>query len=233
MKVKYLIPFTLLFLFLSNISFGQKKEVINTISSQLEQALVDQRLNDMLILVENLYQQDTTLPNEGAFFLGYVLHAYGKPIESKKALLRYIDLTKETGKYYTNTVKIVHQIDKKLNKEEATCDICKTLGPHKELDTCSVCLGHGKEVTTCHRCQGTGHEVCPSCAGTGYERISNGMQVNFQPCKICHRDGFITCVNCYGTKKETSFCENCSGEGLAPKPRVCNHKTETKTYFYR
>lgn len=226
----------ILFLFLIGLSSAsaQKKSLMtNEIIPNLETAFLEQDASDILIWVNKLYIQDTILPDDGAFFLACALHMHNKPVESKKAFLRYIDLTKENGKYYKSTVKFVHDIDKKLGISEEDCDICKVLGPLKELDTCSVCLGHGKEEGQCTRCQGIGSEVCPTCSGTGFERIPSGLQVNYLPCRTCHRLGTIKCQNCNGTKTQIQFCENCSGDGMAPKLRTCKHKTEPKTYFYK
>lgn len=183
--------------------------------------------NDSLLLknVNMLYASDTILPDESAYYLGYTLLRFSEFKSSKRALLRYVDLTKESGVYLDSTINILNRIDTLLGQyAHDNCGICRILGPLEEVDTCNVCAGGGILVKDCHRCQGVGREVCPVCRGSGFQTQQTQFFVNYVTCRTCNGVGQVECSSCQGTKTEKSACESCSGIGLKNKARVCTHR---------
>lgn len=233
MKAKITLLLLLVIILKVPIQAQRSALIKNQIIPEIENALEQDNTSNLIKWVSKLYLQDTILPDESAYFLGTALFKSNKPNESKIAYLRYIDLTKEKGKYFLSTVDFVNKIDKELKQEDQQCDICKVLGPLTDIDTCNICKGYGKLKDDCSRCNGIGRESCPTCFGTGFERIPSGFQINFLPCTTCNRNGYIDCISCEGTKKEVQFCENCNGNGVSPKPRQCTHQKNPKIYFYR
>jgi hypothetical protein len=204
---------------------AQKAELLSNKMQKTDFYYQGQNLDSLLIEVHQIYQQDTILPDDAAFFLGYALYKNEYWEKSKEALLRYVSLTKELGKYFDSTEYFVNIIDTKLNLyDTAYCDICVTLGPLPEKITCNLCLGEGSSLSTCTLCRGNGNEVCPRCLGVGFERHVDSFQNNYIPCMLCNQTGVITCRQCNGTKTEKTMCKTCGGLGQMPKPRICTHR---------
>jgi RecJ-like exonuclease len=229
MKKGFFIIFTLLILSFNGIA--QKKALLETSIKIIEQQYLQKDYSNLLKSVHAIYLIDTILPDDAAYYLGYVLFRFNEPKASKKSLLRYIELTKESGKHFDTTVYLINKIDEKLEIYTLSqCDICTTLGPLSTLDECTKCTGHGQFEQKCRTCAGNGSIVCPRCLGVGYENSHDNFQTNFYPCRVCQRAGTITCTNCKGTSKEVSLCKPCGGKGEVPTPRICTHKTLQKTY---
>jgi hypothetical protein len=199
---------------------------------------------ELLLNVHKIYSVDTILPDDAAFFLGYTLYHHQQYKKSKEAFLRYVDLTKEAGRYFDSTQFLVNQVDVLLVQYDTnSCDICGILGPLDIVDTCGTCIGVGHFTNQCSRCSGSGLEVCPRCLGVGYERYLDNFGTNFYPCQLCGRTGVVDCQKCRGTKVEKSLCQTCAGIGTIPRPRDCTHRNlvgakitpvkKTKTVFYR
>jgi hypothetical protein len=206
--------------------FGQKKDLIAEKLNLLDRSLHKHSSKEVLKLVHDVYQTDTILPDDAAFFLGYALYLKDQYRQSKTALLRYVSLTKEGGKYFDSTKYYINKIDEALALYDPnSCDICTILGPLPEIDTCSVCIGYGKTEQTCRECSGNGIEMCPRCLGLGYEQYSNNnLQTNYTTCRLCHGKGSITCTQCNGSLKEVAICKTCVGLGKYPRPRTCTHR---------
>lgn len=204
--------------------FSQAKK-IEELSVSIEEAIEKQDYNELLKGVSSLYDCDTVLPDVSAYYLGYVLLKSDQLTASKTAFLRYVDLTKEQGKYIDSVVFFLNKIDHDLEQYgHDNCGVCDVLGPLKELDTCKVCLGHGITEQDCQRCSGRGNEVCPVCRGSGFETQQTQFYVNYVTCRTCQGAGQVECSRCQGDKTEKSACENCTGKGLKNKERICHHR---------
>jgi hypothetical protein len=215
----------LLIIGLQTLCLGQKKDMIKEKMTLLDYSLQKQSSKDVLKLVHEIYQTDTILPDDAAFFLGYALYLKEQYRQSKTALLRYVSLTKESGKYFDSTKYFINKIDEALAQYDPNvCDICDILGPLPEIDTCPKCTGYGKTEQECRSCSGKGIEICPRCLGLGYEQFYDGFQTNYLTCKRCNRAGTIPCTQCNGTLKEIAICKTCSGVGSYPRPRICTHR---------
>lgn len=88
----------------------------------------------------------------------------------------------------------------KLTLQDVVKGTKRTLKVHT-LDPCARCSGSGAEP-------GTSARGCPTCGGTGEERIVQrspfGQMVSLQPCRGCRGMGEIV----------DSPCKRCNGEGL-------------------
>ncbi len=230
---------------INSVFIGQKKNFISDNMLSIETGYKESDAKKMLNHVHKIYQLDTILPDNAAFFLGYILYKSNKLRESKAALLRYVQLTKEIGIYFDSTQHIINKIDESLLQYDTNyCDICKTLGPLSEKEICKICDGNGKREQPCNACNATGIEICPRCLGVGYEHYQDSFQNNYYPCRVCNKSGTITCSNCNGTTKEVNVCKPCAGQGQVPKLRDCTHrnlknavitpqKQSNKSSFYR
>lgn len=210
---------------LQTLGLSQKKDVINEKLTQLDLSLHKHSGKEVLKLVHEVYLTDTILPDDAAFFLGYALYLKDQYRQSKIALLRYISLTKEGGKYFDSTKYYINKIDEALVQYDPNvCDICDILGPLPEIDTCQKCDGYGKTEQECRACSGKGIEICPRCLGLGYEQHHDSFQTNYITCRLCNRAGTITCTQCKGSLKEIAMCKTCGGIGSYQRPRICTHR---------
>lgn len=230
---------SLLVLLGSLVGFSQ-----STLSIKMEQAEQAYSQLDTLTLMKSLteiYQQDTILPDDAAFLLGYALYLNNEYRAANRAFVRYVELTKETGRYFSAMVSAVNQCDLALSMYDYdNCRICNTLGPLDEIDTCYVCDGVGHRQSTCTRCDGSGDEVCPTCLGSGFRLVQGSFYNSYVICPTCNQAGRVTCGNCNGSTTEKTVCYRCAGEGLSPVPRICTHRekeikpnSQSKTSFYR
>lgn len=230
---------TVLFFIGSHVGFSQ-----TTLAHRMNQAQQAYTHLDTLGLMNSLseiYRQDTILPDDAAFLLGYALYLNQEYRAAHRAFIRYVELTKESGQYFSAMVKAVNQCDLALAMYDYdNCQICKTLGPLDEIDTCYVCDGAGHLHATCTRCDGAGQEVCPTCLGSGFRLVQGSFYNSYMICPTCNQAGRITCENCKGSTTENSVCYRCSGLGVSPVPRTCTHRekeikpnSKSKTSFYR
>ena len=77
-------------------------------------------------------------------------------------------------------------------------------------------LGHvqrgGKWVLLCRECTGTGKRKCPTCAGSGIERVvCPECDKGRVPCEECDRRGYFVCETCNG--RGNLRCRTCGGDG--------------------
>jgi hypothetical protein len=153
---------------------------------------------------------DTLVPDEIAYFIGYVQVNTGKYTQGKESLEKYISLVSDTGKYADYANFYIHLAD------------CNIKGHYYELNPCENCQSTGYSKIECSNCKGKGQELCNKCFGRGVIKSKDSYGEIFIPCARCSGLGYYQCSKCYGSKKENAKCGICEGIGKIKVKKECN-----------
>lgn len=193
--------------------------------SAIRRSLQEENFNHALKYLNKDFYADTILPDAYAYYLGVALYHFKAYDKSKKAFLKYIELTGEQAPLHDTTLYYVGQIRRKqqyIFDEE--CEICRALGPSEHTITCDECDGEGVSTHECTSCEGKGKHVCHTCDGSGIVVRGGAFGGHYSSCHQCNGSGRVDCDVCKGKKVVRDVCPECNGKGEKHLPRECTHQ---------
>jgi RecJ-like exonuclease len=170
--------------------------------------------------LKKVFSLKTVLPDEVAFYHGYVQVKLKNYLKGKEGLQKYILLTEGAGEHYAQTLILLEEANSHI------CKKCNNTGSIEIKDTCVVCKGEGKSEEICNQCKSNGQEVCTVCKGRGVVVYKTSLGTSYTECSTCKGKGVVSCEYCSGTKKKKSFCSECKGTGFLKRKVSCDHKKD-------
>ncbi|MCS6824738.1 MAG: hypothetical protein NZ529_10615 [Cytophagaceae bacterium] len=148
---------------------------------------------------KKIFSLKTSVPDEIAFYYGYILYKQNKLNSAKQWLEKYLSFKVKNSYLAALSVQTLDSI------------ACKTLGYIEYVDSCSYCKTN-PSFYDCPACDATGNEICPACQGKGVTRSAsyhNLGQSAYNTCKKCNGSKIINCSSCNGMKKKKTICPIC------------------------
>ncbi|HEY8402959.1 MAG TPA: hypothetical protein VIK89_16960 [Cytophagaceae bacterium] len=178
------------------------QKLLDSLVNQVEKELSEEQYQAAHSTLITIFNLNTILPDEIAFYYGKTLFHLEKYSASNTALKKYLDLTGHKGTYYEEAVELKYRAE------------CFETGLANVEEACLVCDGSGKAKTSCRTCKGSGKIICISCRGTGVFQSTDNFGTKYDTCQKCTGKGLTTCATCNGKKEIKSQCHYCSATGI-------------------
>ena len=183
---------SILLLVFSKVGAATKSEVLLKKTSNASVAYQAGDYSGLVEPVYSVFELDTILPNEIAFYYGALMFHYSHNNQAETSLLKYIKVSGKEGEYYEDALEILRLIHPyKKPKEYLPKEFVEEEVKDSEIaEEVDVPMGV-EDGVPCE--EGSEFAICPLCYGEGVKVSVGSFGKIYRTCPKCHGKGVVKC----------------------------------------